>query len=70
MVESVDAGAQAAVQAEDLAVDQSGQGQVVEQVLQKIQINILSGTKKQSANSTVSPTYSKPFTGSAKRNEP
>ena len=40
MVESVDAGAQAAVQAEDLAVDQGGQGQVVEQVLQKIQINI------------------------------
>ena len=70
MVESVDAGAQAAVQAEDLAVDQGGQGQVVEQVLQKIQINILSGTKKQSANSTVSPTYSKPFTGSSKGIEP
>lgn len=32
MVESVDAGAQAAVQAEDLAVDQGSQGQVVEQV--------------------------------------
>ena len=49
MVESVDAGAQAAVQAEDLAVDQGGQGQVVEQVLQKIHTNIISGTKKQSA---------------------
>ena len=30
MVESVDTRAQAAVQAEDLAVDQSSQGQVVE----------------------------------------
>ena len=40
MVESVDAGAQAAVQAEDLAVDQGGQGQVVEQVLKLLRGNL------------------------------
>ena len=49
MIEGVDAGTEASVQAEDLTIDKSSQRQVVEQVLQKIHLNIKSGTKKQSA---------------------
>jgi hypothetical protein len=33
VVEGVDAGAETSVQAEDLAVDERGEGQVVEQIL-------------------------------------
>lgn len=45
MVEGVDAGAQAAVQAEDLAVNQSSQGQVVEQVLKRFEIMTMASNK-------------------------